>query len=45
MTEAEDKEARMKAGPLEAAVGILAKDNLERTSDMIYSWNSLEGRG
>lgn len=45
VTEAEDKKARMKAGPLEAAVGILAKENLEQTSDMIYSWNSLEGRG
>lgn len=45
VTEAEDKKARMKAGPLEAAVGILAKENLEQTSDMIYSWISLEGRG
>lgn len=45
VTEAEDKKARMKAEPLEAAVGILAKENLEQTSDMIYSWISLEGRG
>lgn len=37
----------MKAGPLEATVGTLAKENVEQTSDMIYSWKTgdLEGRG
>lgn len=50
MTGAEDKgdgrrEAKVKAGPVEATVKTLAKEGLEQRSDMICSGNRLEGRG